>query len=102
MFHRAELQVSDRNDSPEGPIARSTRPSHSVVVPMMSAGKMAMAMLEGRMSMQVAVSGISRLGDVVTLLVVLVMFVLMSVLQWLVTMGVRMMLGKMEPHASCH
>ena len=35
-------------------------PSHSVVVPMISLGKMAMPVLEGRMSMQVGVSGTSR------------------------------------------
>ena len=57
---------------------------------------------EGRMPMQVGVSGTSRLRDLVSLLVMLVMFVHVFVLQWLVPMGVRMVLGKMEPHASCH
>ena len=67
---------------------------------MMSIGKMAMP--EGCMPMQVGVSGTSRLGDPVSMLTVLVMFVRVFVLQWLVHMGVRMVLGTMEPHASCH
>lgn len=52
--------------------------------------------------MQVGVSGTSHLADLVSLLVVIVMFVRVFVLQWLVHKGVRMVLGKMEPHASCH
>lgn len=54
------------------------------------------------MPMQVGVSGTSRLGDPVSMLMVLVMFVRVFVLQWLVHMGVRMVLGTMEPHACCH
>ena len=74
----------------------------SEIVPMMSIGKMVMPVPERRMPMQVGVSGTSRLRDLVSLLVMLVMFVHVFVLQWLVPMGVRMVLGKMEPHASCH
>ena len=75
---------------------------------MMSIGNMAMAMAmampvpERRMPMQVVVSGTSHLGDLVSLLVILVMFVRLFVLEWIVPMGVRMVLGKMEPHPTCH